>query len=73
MIGIKDLEMPKCCALCNFYYMYKNNLDLTSIYDESLSFRCMADMKLKRMARKDFLKHRHITCPLIEIKESEEE
>ena len=71
MIGI-DIEMPKCCYMCNFFIHSQENgildvnkLDFTT---SALSFRCCADLYIKRINSKDELIKRHKDCPLMELK-----
>ena len=63
MIGI-DMETPKQCATCHFYYMYgkKECFD-----DNTVSFRCMADLMLRRIYVVELYKKRAKDCPLKEV------
>ena len=76
MIGVKGLDMPKCCYMCNFFIYSQENgiLDVNKLNFNvsALSFRCCADLKLKRIASETELTSRHKECPLIEIKEDKE-
>ena len=71
MIGI-EMEMPKCCYMCNFFIHSQENgiLDVTKInFNEgALSFRCCADLHIKRINSQKELTKRHIECPLLELK-----
>ena len=71
MIGI-EMEMPKCCYMCNFFIHSQENgiLDVKNFdFNKSaLSFRCCADLHIKRINSKNELTKRHIECPLKESK-----
>ena len=70
MVVIKDLKMPICCGICQFYkYDYENlNFDPK---ERNMSFRCWADLKLRRIETNQLYREIHETCPLVEIKEAE--
>ena len=68
-------ECPKCCFICRFYYMYdKNEISYKESKrdgDINYSFRCMADLKLRRTTTEEMTKTRPADCP-IKIKENKE-
>ena len=74
MIGI-DIEMPKCCHVCNFFiYSQENGILDVKNFDfnkSALSFRCCADLRIKRITSQEELIYRHKDCPLVEIKNEE--
>lgn len=67
MIGVKGLDMPKCCYMCNFFIYSEENgiLDRTKL---PMCFRCCADLNLKRITSEMELTSRHKECPLVELK-----
>lgn len=65
-----DMEMPKCCVLCNFFWtLEKEDYEKYNFaHNDSISFRCIADNRLRRIANADDLKHRYKDCPLRGVK-----